>query len=106
MKTTPTKTIGTAMSGKSFARIALITTLILLIPLVAMQFSDDWDWKLPDFIIIGSLLFGAGMTYELMASKTQSPRRRAAIGLAFVVAVAIVWAELAVGIFGTPFAGS
>jgi hypothetical protein len=44
--------------------IVLATVAILLIPLIAMQFSDDWDWKPGDFVLIGSLFLISGFTYE------------------------------------------
>lgn len=45
-----------------------VTGLVLLAPLLAMQFTD-WgvNWTLSDFIIAGGLLLGAGVTYELAA---------------------------------------
>jgi len=82
-------------------RIALGTAFILLIPLVAMQFSSEVDWKLADFIVIGTLLFSSGILYELIASKVRIKNHRIAIGVAIVTAVLYIWAELAVGIFTT-----
>ena len=82
---------------KSSIRIALVTLFILSIPLVAMQFTREVKWDLADFIIVGILLFGAGMLYEFLAVKM--PRHRLVIGIAVVVTVLLVWAELAVGIF-------
>ena len=80
-------------------RIALITAIILLIPLVAMQFSEEVDWELADFVIIGTLLFGAGLSYELIARKMRSKNHRIILSLIVVLAVLYAWAELAVGIF-------
>ena len=37
--------------------------LLLMIPLVAMHFTDELDWDLFDFVIMGCLLFGCGLTY-------------------------------------------
>jgi uncharacterized BrkB/YihY/UPF0761 family membrane protein len=81
------------------------TALILLVPLAAMQFTEEVDWKLFDFIIIGTLLIGSGLLYELVAARV-NPKYRAVIAVAFVAAVLLIWAELAVGVLGTPFAGS
>ncbi len=88
-----------AIPSKNILRVALITMFILMIPLVAMQYSEEWDWRLPDFIIIGALLFGSGMVYELLANKAHSAKHRIMIGLAVLAVVIIIWAELAVGIF-------
>ena len=88
---------------RSIVYIGLATALILMIPLIAMQFSNDVDWNWLDFTIIGALLFGAGLTYELLARKTGN---RVVVGIAVAAIVFLIWAELSVGIFGTPFAGS
>jgi hypothetical protein len=40
--------------------VAVVTGLILLIPLVAMQFTNEVNWSVTDFILMGSLLFGTG----------------------------------------------
>jgi uncharacterized membrane protein len=57
------------MRNKNIIRIALVTAAILAIPLVAMQFTDEVDWGLSDFIIIGALLLGTGLMYELIVKK-------------------------------------
>src|SRR3982751_4077064 len=46
---------------------AAVVALILLLPLLAMQFTDEVRWGVADFVIAGALLFGAGLTYELIA---------------------------------------
>lgn len=58
-----------------------------------------------DFIIIGVLLIGGGLAFEFISSKLDTKYRPvvALITLGFVM---LVWVELAVGIFGSPFAGS
>lgn len=79
---------------------AMVVGLFLLVPLVAMQFSTHVAWTGFDFVFAGALLFGAGLTYELIASKMSSGMYRAAIGLAVVTAVLLVWVNGAVGIIG------
>ena len=79
---------------------AAVVALILLIPLVAMQFSDEWNWDLFDFVFAGTLLFGAGLTYELVAKKGGTTAYRAAVGVAVAMALALVWVNAAVGIIG------
>ena len=43
----------------------IITALVLLIPLSGDLFDDDWDWGVRAFLLAGSLVFGASLTYEL-----------------------------------------
>jgi len=86
---------------KSIVRITLATAFILLLPLVAMLFTDAVGWDLTDFVVAGALLFGAGLTYELVARKARSIPHRAAIGLAVATALMLVWMNLAVGLIGS-----
>lgn len=72
----------------------------LLAPLVAMQFSDEVDWGVADFIVFGTLLAAAGGACELAVRSTRSIAFRAAAGLAVVTAFFLVWVTLAVGIVG------
>lgn len=98
------------MAGKSndvagrrrnrIAALATVVVLILLIPLIAMRFSDEWNWDLFDFVFAGTLLFGAGLAYELLAQKGGTIAYRAACGVAIVTALVLVWVNAAVGIIG------
>ena len=88
------------MQNKSIIRIALATAFILLLPLLAMQLTDEVVWDLADFAVAGVLLFGAGLTYELIARKAGHIAHRAAVGVAVAAALLLVWINLAVGIIG------
>ena len=79
---------------------AVAVALILLLPLLAMQVTDEVAWDLADFAVAGALLFGAGLTYELVARKMGSIAYRAAVGIAVATALLLVWMNLAVGIIG------
>jgi len=78
---------------------------LLLIPLIAMQFSKEVDWKILDFIIMGVLLLGTGLLFELVLRKVKSTKGRILLCGAVLLVFLLIWVELAVGIFGTPFAG-
>ncbi|MBD3232248.1 MAG: hypothetical protein GF315_00840 [candidate division Zixibacteria bacterium] len=83
---------------KNIIRIALVAAFILLIPLLAMQLTDEVDWEMIDFAVAGALLFGAGFTYELVARKGSTVAYRAAVGIAVAAALLLIWMDLAVGI--------
>ena len=89
------------MRYKNVIRIALVTAFILLLPLLAMQITDEVVWDLADFAVAGVLLFGAGLTYELLARKGGTITYRAAIGVAVATALLLVWVNLAVGVIGS-----
>ena len=89
------------MQNKKIIRIALATAFVLLLPLLAMQFTDEVVWDLADFAFAGVLLFGAGLTYELVAKKAGNIAYRAAVGVAVAAALILVWVNLAVGLIGS-----
>lgn len=93
MKTKATK------SKVSFPLIGLVTAGILLIPLIAMQFSDGWNWDLSDFIIIGILLFVTGTILNLINLKVRDKTHRIMLAIGVLLLFLYVYAELAVGIF-------
>ena len=79
---------------------------LLLIPLVAMQFSEEVNWNLFDFIIAGVLLTGTGLLIEYVSRRVSGLRRRKIIIAGIVLVFVLLWAEMAVGIFGSPIAGN
>lgn len=86
--------------------IILITAaILLLLPLIAMQFTNEVNWTLSDFVVAGVLLFGTGLLCELVMSKIASIKNRIAICVALLLLLILVWVELAVGIFATPLSG-
>ncbi len=92
---------------ESILRIVLVTAAILLIPLVAMQFTDQVVWTLSDFVMAGVLLLGTGLLRELIVRKVTKTSHRIILVGALFAALLLVWADLAVGIFDIPgFSGS
>lgn len=85
---------------KPIIRLALITAAILLVPLVAMQFSDDVVWTLSDFIFAGVLIFGTGLLYLLATTMRGDTTYRVAAGLALAATFLLIWINGAVGIIG------
>ncbi len=94
------------MKNKRLIIILAAMSVILLIPFIAMQFTDEVVWSISDFAIMGVLLYGTGLLCELVLRKVKTLQNRILICGAVVIAFLLIWAELAVGIFGTPFAGS
>ena len=92
--------------NKRLFGIVLTVALLLLIPLIAMQFTTEVDWSLADFVIAGVLLLGTGLLCELVMRKVSKLEHRILICGVLLLVLFLIWAELAVGIFGTPFAGS
>ncbi len=80
--------------------IVLAAAFLLLLPLLAMQITNEVVWDLADFAVAGAFLVGTGLTYELIARKAGNIAYRAAVGVALAAALLIVWINVAVGIIG------
>lgn len=93
-----TKNTDLISQNKVFGLIALVTGVILSIPFIAMQFTNDVNWILSDFVIIGVLLFTMGSLFVVVA-RVMPKKYRTLIGIGFVLTVLYIWTELAVGVF-------
>ena len=94
------------LQNKRLTVILLTVASILLVPFIAMQFTNEVKWSLFDFMVAGTLLLGTGLMCELVMRKVNKIGNRIAICAVLLIALLLLWAELAVGIFGTPLAGS
>ena len=86
-------------------RILPIVGLLLLIPLIAMQLTNEVNWSFFDFIIMGALLTITGLMIGIVLKKVNNSKNRLILIVTIVMIFFLIWAELAVGLFGTPFAG-
>ena len=87
---------------RSVLRVGLIAALILSVPLVAMQVTDEVVWSRFDFVVAGMLLVGTGLLLELAARTARNHSYRVAAVVAIAAAFLLVWLNLAVGIIGEP----
>jgi hypothetical protein len=94
------------MQNKRFLWIIAIAAALLCVPFVAMRFTNEVNWSALDFVVAGVLLFGTGIAIEFALRMIRGFWSRAAVCGVILLGLFLVWAELAVGIFGTPFAGS
>ena len=97
----------TLNSGK--LRITIILSVIasiLAIPLIAMQFTNEVQWDLRDFVAAGILLLSTGLAIELVIRNMKTGTSRTIVLIVILIALFLIWAEMAVGVFGSPIAGS
>ncbi len=74
--------------------------LLLVIPALTM------DWSAFDVAILAALLGTLGIGVEVAMRFFHSRPARLAASAAVLILLLVVWAELAVGVLGTPFGGS
>ncbi len=94
------------MPNKRLKIILYIIALLLLIPFVAMQFTEEVNWQAGDFVVAGVLLLGTGLLCELVLRNVTKTSYRIVMCMTILVLLLLIWAELAVGLFGTIFSGS
>ena len=96
----------TEIKKKRLPIILIALESLLLIPLIAMQFTSEVNWSQIDFFVFGVLLFVVGLLAEVVL-RIVKQRERRFIWIAFLILVfLLLWAELAVGVFGSPIAGN
>jgi hypothetical protein len=71
-------------------RVALATACILLLPLVAMQFTDEVDWGVADFALAGALLGGTGLLLQELATRKAGNLAYQAVATAIGVAAIVL----------------
>jgi hypothetical protein len=74
---------------------------LLLLPLIAMQFTKEVVWTLADFMVFGVMLLMVVIPLELVARVSSSWSYRGAAALALFGMFLTIWANLAVGIVGS-----
>ncbi len=99
----------TSMMMQNNKRLTIILAIaagLLLVPLIAMQFTNQVTWSGSDFMVMGLLLLLTGLAIEFVLRRVRKMNHRIVFCLLTIAVFLLVWAELAVGVFGTPFAGS
>ncbi len=79
---------------------------LLLIPLFGNFFSDEFNWSLFDFLVMGTILLTMGILINLIIDKLKKRSFKVLLIIVTLLVFALIYFELAVGIFGTPYAGS
>ena len=78
-----------------FLIVALVTVMLLLVPLVAMKITHEVDWSSGDFVVAAALIFGAGSAMVL-ATRRVGSRAASMIVVAIVgLMLAVTWVQLA-----------
>jgi hypothetical protein len=84
---------------KRVTLILLLCAGILLVPLIAMQFTTEVDWTLQDFLVAAILLFGAGIGIELTLGFFKTRASRIIVMMLILIGVLSLWIQLAIGFF-------
>lgn len=74
---------------------------LLLLPFVAMRFTEEVAWGPEDFLVAAILIGGTGLLLELAVRRSRDTAYRAGAGVALAASFLLIWLNLAVGIIGS-----
>ena len=80
--------------------------LLLLFPLLGTLVSNEVNWSFFDFIVMGILILSMSFGIKQVIMTTKNTNYRVLIIGMILLVFILIWVELAVGIFDTPFAGN
>ena len=80
--------------AKTMLRVALGALAVLMVPLVASQFVEDWNWPVGAFVRVYVLFFGTGMVFALVARRMGAWSYKAGVGVALVGGFALGWSTM------------
>lgn len=78
-----------------------IAAALMLLPLAAMQFTEELNWTAFDFLFMGVLLGSVGLGFEWIVRKSGGLAYRAGAAIALLAAFLTIWVNAAVGMIGT-----
>ena len=73
---------------------------LLILPAVAMRFTDEVDWTASDFVFAAVMFGGTGLLLELTVRASPSWSYRGGVALALAATFLLIWVNGAVGIIG------
>jgi hypothetical protein len=90
-----------------WGRWVLVTAVVLALPALAMVFdisildpgsgTEGVNWGPMDFAVIGVLVLGAGLLYEYASTRAGGIAQKAAVAIAVLAGLGLIWVNLAVG---------
>jgi hypothetical protein len=80
--------------GKTMLRVALGALAALMVPLVASQFVEDWNWPMGAFVRVYVLFFVTGMVFALVARRMGAWSYKAGVGVALLAGFALGWSNM------------
>ena len=76
-----------------------------MIPLLAMKFTEDVNWSIYDFVVMGFLLLFFSLGIDVTMKKVKNENVKILYVVLTILIFLLIWAELAIGIFDSQFAG-
>ena len=91
---------------RRFVLMLSVIPVLLLVPAIATKISGEVNWSFMDFIVMGALLVLLATAVEIVLRLVTKRSHRLILSIVVLVLFLLTWAELGVGLFGTPWAGN
>ena len=79
---------------RTMLRAALVALVLLMVPLVASQVVDGWNWNAGTFVFAYVMFFGTALAYALIARTMGAWAYKAGVGLALVAGFVMGWGTM------------
>ena len=91
---------------RNYQKIYLIIFGFLLSIILLLNFiSDEFDWNIFDFIVLIIMMIFTAALFEIVSRIIKTKKNQKILFIFIVIILLLIWAELGVGIFDSPFAG-
>ena len=78
---------------------------LLLLPFFFSFISKEVNWSSSDYLLMGIMLLFLSIGIEIVMRFAKDAKKRLLLMMAVIFTFLLLWAELAVGIFNSPWAG-
>ena len=91
---------------RNYQKIYLIIFGFLLSIILLLNFiSDEFDWNIFDFIVLIIMMIFTAALFEIVTRIIKTKKNQKILFILITIIFLLIWAELGVGIFDSPFAG-
>ena len=91
---------------RNYQKIYLIIFGFLLSIILLLNFiSDEFDWNIFDFSVLIIMMIFTAALFEIATRTAKTKKNQKILFIFIVIIFLLIWAELGVGIFNSPFAG-
>ena len=91
---------------RNYQKIYLIIFGFLLSIILLLNFiSDEFDWNIFDFIVLIIMMIFTSALFEIATRTAKTKKNQKILFILITIIFLLIWAELGVGIFDSPFAG-
>ena len=91
---------------RNYQKIYLIIFGFLLSIILLLNFiSDEFDWNIFDFIVLIIIMIFTAALFEIATRTAKTKKNQKILFILITIIFLLIWAELGVGIFDSPFAG-